>query len=86
MLDVDNDKQMLDLSERLCSVDKNDKSKLKENSKAIVEVIKENYMIVSLKQNRTSLAVCLLQQSINDMHMSVEYEKYSVGDEIEIKL
>lgn len=86
MLDVDNDKQMLDLSERLCSVDKKDKSKLKENSKAIVEVIKENYMIVSLKQNRTSLAVCLLQQSINDMHMSVEYEKYSVGDEIEIKL
>lgn len=86
LLDVDNDKQMLDLSERLCSVDKSAASKIKENAKAVVEVVKENYMIVSMKADRTQFAVCLIQQSINDLHMAKEYEKYSVGDELDVKL
>jgi len=51
---------MLDLSERLCSVDKSAASKIKENAKAVVEVVKENYMIVSMKADRTQFAVCLI--------------------------
>lgn len=50
---------MLDLSERLLDVEKTD-AKVKQNSKAVVEVVKENYMIVSLKQDRSVFAACLI--------------------------
>jgi hypothetical protein len=47
---------MLDLSERVI----NDVKAGKDKSKAVVELTKDSYMIVSLKQNRQKFGVCLL--------------------------
>lgn len=43
-------------------------------------------MIVSMKSNRSQFGVCLLQKSINDYNLQNEYEKYHVGDEIDVAL
>lgn len=43
-------------------------------------------MIVSMKGNRTQFGVCLLQKSINDYNFQSAYEKYHVGDEIDVSL
>ena len=51
VLDVDYEKKIIDLSERLVGV-QTEKSKQLE-PKAIVELTKDNYMIVSLKGNRS---------------------------------
>lgn len=43
-------------------------------------------MVVSMKGNRTQFGFCLLQKGINDHNMQSEYEKYKVGDEIDVAL
>ena len=75
---------MLDLSERLDG--KSSGKTIKDNGKAFVELTKENYMIISFKQDRGQFGVCLLQNGVNDIQMSQAYEKYSVGDEIDVRL
>lgn len=57
LLDIDCDKKMLDLSERV--VIKDTKS-VKDKSKAVVELTKDSYMIVSLKSDRQKFGVVLL--------------------------
>lgn len=84
VLDVDQDKKMLDLSERLDG--KPLGKQIKDNEKAFVELTKEHYMIVSFKQDRGQFAVCLLQQGINDNNVASAYEKYSVGDEVDVRV
>lgn len=58
MLDTDYEKKIIDLSERLT----NQKiSKTSDQvSKAFVELTKDSYMVVSLKNNRSQFGVCLL--------------------------
>jgi ribosomal protein S1 len=56
LLDIDYDRKMLDLSERVIK----DVKAGKDKSKAVVELTKDSYMIVSLKQNRQKFGVCLL--------------------------
>ena len=75
---------MLDLSERLDG--KPLGKQIKDNEKAFVELTKEHYMIVSFKQDRGQFAVCLLQQGINDNNVASAYEKYSVGDEVDVRV
>ena len=73
---------MLDLSERLADCKATGKT-LKD--KAVVELAKDGYMIVSFKADRTKFAVCLLQTSINSHNMADQYEKHAIGDEIEVR-
>lgn len=57
VLDIDSNKKIADLSERLIE---SKTSKLKfENQKAIVELNKEQYLIVSLKKARQQIGVCI---------------------------
>ena len=66
LLDIDCDKKMLDLSERVAS---KDVKSGKDKSKAVVELTKDSYMIVSLKNDRQKFGVVLLQESLNQHHM-----------------
>lgn len=57
---------MLDLSERVAS---KDVKSGKDKSKAVVELTKDSYMIVSLKNDRQKFGVVLLQESLNQHYM-----------------
>ena len=61
VLDVDTDKKIIELSERL-STDGASKeaSKQKENLKSLVEMNNERYLVVTLKNQRTKIGVCIL--------------------------
>lgn len=65
MLDVDYEKKIIDLSERLLEL-KQEKSNSKtfgnksQETKAFVELTKDSYMIVSMKGDRNTFGVCLL--------------------------
>ena len=63
VLDVDTDKKIIELSERLTTNDatKDIQTKLKDNVKAIVEMNNERYLVVTLKNQRSTIGVCLLQ-------------------------
>lgn len=61
VLDIDTEKKIVDLSERLVeSSEPTEKGKPKEIQKAFVELSKENYMIISMKSNRKIIGVCVL--------------------------
>ena len=86
VLDVDTDKKIIELSERLVSDKAADQEKkLKENQKAIIEMNNEKYLVVTLKSNRSRIGVCILQDfcSINQAAL---YARYSIGDEIDVRL
>jgi hypothetical protein len=61
-LDVDPNKKIADLSEKLIDFKNKDAKSLPEGSqcKAIIELNKESYLIASIKTNRTKLGLCLL--------------------------
>lgn len=50
MLDIDYEKKIIDLSERLADLKQAPKQ---QESKAFVELTKDSYMVVSMKGNRT---------------------------------
>ena len=57
MLDVDYEKKIVDLSERLVDI----KQTLKQQeTKAFVELTKDSYMIVSMKGDRSKFGMCVL--------------------------
>ncbi len=58
VLDVDYEKKIIDLSERLVGFQTEKSKQL--DPKAVVELTKDNYMIVSLKGNRSQFGICLL--------------------------
>ena len=66
VLDIDSEKKIVDLSERLYSAEESKQKKAKKGEegnsyqKAVVELNKEQYLVVSLKSDRTSIGVCLL--------------------------
>ena len=39
-----------------------------------------------MKSNRAQFGICMLQKGVNDYNMQSEYEKYKVGDEIDVVL
>ena len=59
---------IVDLSERLTTPsDKvEDKKSKKDYQKAIVELNKEEYLVISFKSNRSKIGVCLLQTLSNN--------------------
>lgn len=74
MLDVDNDKKIIDLSEKLVD------SKNLDNT--TVELTKDSYMIV---RQKGIFGVCLLQNTCNDIKLEAQYSKYRIGDEIDCR-
>ena len=97
VLDIDREKKIVDLSERLYSVEESKasntgagkKKAAKQQTesgyqKAVVELNKEQYLVVTLRSDRSKLAVCLLQDLTAESYAS--YQKYRIGDEIEVKL
>lgn len=85
-MDIDREKQILDLSERLHGHQPAHSSPATKSAKAIVELTKDNYMIVTLADQRNQFGVCLLQSSINGMARREDYDKFFVGEEIKIQV
>jgi ribosomal protein S1 len=75
VLDVDNDKKIIDLSEKLVDA--------KSNNKTICELTKDAFMVVSSKG---SYGVCILQNTCNDIKIESQYSKYRIGDEVDCRL
>jgi len=67
-MDIDLEKEIMDLSERLLekSSSKSQTVKKGQNVKAIVELNKEDYLIVSFKQNRKQIGLLQMQPFNND--------------------
>ena len=82
VLDVDPSKRIADLSEKLTTVKtKTAKPQVNFIQKAIVELNKDQYLIVSMKSSRKTLGICMANNFNND---SLSPETLSIGDEIEV--
>ena len=82
VLDVDPSKRIADLSEKLTTVKtKTAKPQVNFIQKAIVELNKDQYLIVSMKSSRKTLGICMTNNFNND---SLSPESLSIGDEIEV--
>ena len=81
VLDVDPEKRIVDLSEKAF---KNTEKSIKNvhSYKGIVELNKDNYLIVSIKNNRKKFGVCILQNFNQDNEVSQPI----IGDEIEVQV
>lgn len=86
VLDIDFEKELLDLSERLAS-EKASSTQLKVGSqyKVTVELNKDDYLLVSFKQNKQRIGV-LMMQSLNNDQVPHPNAKYNMGDEIDVKV
>ena len=98
VLDIDFEKQIVDLSERLVNQQLEDSKELasqkkqaKKNQqqqsfvKAVVELNKERYLVISLKSNRSKIGVCILH-GLAAGTSATAYEAYGIGDEIDVKV
>lgn len=43
-------------------------------------------MIMSMKGDRSKFGICILQRGLNDINMQEQYERYKVGDEVDVSL
>lgn len=86
VLDIDFEKELLDLSERLAS-EKASSTKVKVGAtyKVTVELNKDDYLLVSFKQNKQSIGVLMLQ-GLNDDQVPHPNSKYHMGDEVDVKV
>lgn len=86
VLDIDFEKELLDLSERLAA-EKVSSTQLKVGAqyKATVELNKDDYLLVSFKQNKQRIGVLMLQ-SLNNDQVPHPNAKYNMGDEVDVKV
>ena len=89
VMDIDFDKKIVDLSERLATKDQEETKQAKSAKqttlqKAVVELNKEQYLVVSLKADRSQIGVSILHGHCQESQTA--YSRYSVGDEIEVKV
>ena len=89
VLDIDFEKKIVDLSERLVSNEESKKAKKKDAKqegfqKAVVELNKEKYLVVSLKADRSRVGLCVLHNLSAESHSA--YQSYGIGDEIDVKV
>jgi len=90
VLDIDFEKKIVDLSERLQGFEEVKKKSEKKDGqaggfqKAVVELNKEQYLVLSLKSDRTQLALCILHALCAETRNL--YERYSIGAEIDVKV
>jgi hypothetical protein len=80
VLDIDPVKKMADLSEKLGVVRNSDKE-VKEGTKVrvLVELNKEGYLVVTLKNNRSVVGVCIP----HNFNQDSEVKNYQIGEELE---
>ena len=92
VLDIDFEKKIVELSERLVSSaalgeETKQAKKIKGDAqayqKAVVELNKEQYLVVSLKSDRSKVGVCILHGLSAESQSA--YTSYSIGDEIDVK-
>lgn len=86
-MDIDLEKEIMDLSERLVEKHSSKSQPVKEGQtvKAIVELNKEDYLIVTFKQNRKQVGLLQLQPFNNDKRPQPN-EKYQIDDEIDVQV
>ena len=92
VLDIDFEKRIVDLSERLATPVDEEESKQSKKAKhgdhsfqkSVVELNKEKYLVVSLKNDRSQVGVCILH-GLSAESESV-YSRYNIGDEIDVKV
>jgi hypothetical protein len=84
VLDIDTAKMIVDLSERLTE-SKSSKELSSGSHKAIVELNKEQYLIVSFKKSRQRIGVCI-PNDFTQVNKTELYAKYQVGSEIKVRV
>lgn len=88
-MDIDFEKEIVDLSEKIAekSSKKAKEQPIKKGSqqKAVVELNKEHYLIVSYKSNPNQFGLVMCQ-SFNSDESENPNEKYSIGDEIDVQV
>lgn len=78
LLDVDSEKKIIDLSEKLGNAESQDSSK-KMGNKVLVELVKENYLVVTLKSNRCQVGVIIMNSFNKDAEDANIHEKFVAG-------
>jgi predicted RNA-binding protein (virulence factor B family) len=86
VLDIDAAKMIVDLSERLAEskASKDSSKDLKKNHKAIVELNKEQYLILTFKNARQQVGVCI-PNDFTQVNKTELYAKYQVGSEVTVR-
>jgi len=89
VLDVDPIKKIADLSEKSTNI-KSSKSSDKElqrgsQCKAIVELNKDAYLIVSIKSDRSKICLCIMS-NFNQDDATNPSQGLQIGDEIDVKV
>ena len=86
VLDIDFEKEILDLSEKLAEkTTSNQTIKIGNQYKVTVELNKEDYLLVSFKQSKQSIGL-LMMQNLNNDQVPCPNGKYQTGDELEVKV
>lgn len=88
VLDIDFEKEILDLSEKLA--EKSDAKtagtvKVAHQYRAVVELNKEDYLLISFKQSKGQIGI-LQMQSFNGDDSSNPNDKLQVGDEVDVRV
>ena len=86
VLDIDPVKNIADLSEKLIDV-KSKTASIEKGAKvkAIIELNKESYLIVSIKSNRSKIGFCMLT-NFNSDQTSNPHVGLQIGEEIEVEV
>lgn len=91
ILDIDYEKKIVELSERLVGQEESKQANASKKApgktefqKAVVELNKEQYLVVTLKSDRTKVGVCILHSLSADS--TSLYQNYGIGDEIDVKV
>ena len=86
-MDIDFEKEIVDLSEKIAEKtskkSKDQQIKKGTQQKAVVELNKEHYLIISYKSNPSQFGLVMCQSFNNDESENPN-EKYSIGDEIDV--
>ena len=85
VLDIDTAKMIVDLSERLAEASKPARELSQGDHKAIVELNKEQYLILSFKKSRQLIGVCI-PNDFTQVNKTELYAKYQVGTELKVKV
>jgi len=84
VLDIDPTKKMADLSEKLAEGKSGKKEpKVGDECKVVVELNKDSFVVVSLKQNRSKIGFCILQSFNRD---DLDFKAPEIGDELDARV
>ena len=85
-MDLDFEKEILDLSEKLAETKPSaSQVKVGHQYRAVIELNKEDCLLVSFKQSKNFIGM-LMTQNLNDDQRPNPNEKYQIGDEIDVRV